>query len=282
MRRALLLASASWLCVALAQPVYAVVATLPTAGLAATSVAVGVVGALGGITGANGGGWLNRIFLGVGGAGLTVLDPPAAAFYGGSITIDYPSNLLAFDHIGWFGNFASDPSAAPPPPVTAEEQAGFYDSNGVVYNLQEGPSGTMQVSVSNHSGVLTISFSSPTGIAAPPAQDFNFMGITFTNVSGHVLDWALDQGGGANFFLDNAASSLTCKPEPSFLQPVGCSANAPIIGYQISVPEPSTWALMLFGFAGVWFARSLAARRRVTPSDPDERLDGRVGAEGFR
>lgn len=259
MRPALLLAGASWLCVASGQPAWAVVGELPTAGLATASIAVGVVGAAGGITGANGGGWLNRILLGVGGTGLTILDPSPGTFFGGSITIDYPSDLLAFDYVGWFGNFASDPSAAPPPPVTSEEQTGFYDFNEVIYNLKEGPSSAMQTSVSDHNGVLTISFTSSTGISAPSSEDFNFMDVAFTNISGHVLDWSLAPANGGNFFSDNALSTFVCKPDPTYLAPTGCSANAPITGYHISIPEPSTWALMLLGFAGLGFARYRSA-----------------------
>jgi PEP-CTERM motif-containing protein len=254
MKGIVILSGSAALCITLAQPAYAAFASLPTFGLAVASVAVGVLGAAGGITGAHGGGAGNRVFVGVGGTALGIFDPLPGTFYSGSLVINYPADLLSVAYIGWFGNFAVDPSVAFPP-ETAEEKTGFYDSNGVVYDLQQAPNPLMTVTTTNIGGVLTVNFVSSAGITSSSADDFNFMDVGFTNISGNTLNWGISNVGEAsNYFLDSAASTLTCIPNAGPLIPVACGGDTLPIYYTVGTPEPSTWAMMLLGFAGLGYA----------------------------
>jgi hypothetical protein len=97
----------SFLC--LSSVSYAAVAEIPTAGLATTSIVVGGAGVVGGIAYSSQP-WWYRGLLGVGGAGLVVVDPPAATYLNGRSVINYPKDLLRFSQVVWFGEFSADPT----------------------------------------------------------------------------------------------------------------------------------------------------------------------------
>lgn len=242
-------------CLGSLRPLYGAIAELPTAGLATASIVVGVLGAADGVTGATGGGWLQRVFVGVTGTGLVVVDPPSGTFYNGQIVMDYPDNLLSLAYVGWFGNFASD-SSLPVPPVTSSEseQLGFYDAPPNTYTWNEPANPALGATVTNSGGVVTVSFNDPGGVAANAAGagDFNFVDMAFTNISGSELSWATV--GSANLFEDNAMTSFTCTPVNGVRG--NCGANAPVVGFAITaVPEPDTLPLLGAGLFALFVCR---------------------------
>ena len=61
----------------------------------------------------------------------------------------------------------------------------------------------------------------------------------------------------------NAGGQAVFLPDPSNLVPAGRSAGFILDGTIAAVPEPSTWAMMTLGFAGVGF---MAYRRKSKPA----------------
>ena len=229
-------------------PLFGAAAGLLSGGLGWASLAVGVLGAGNGITGANGGGAGNRLITGVGGTALGVFDPSPGTFYTGQLVIEYPSDLISVAYVGWYGNFAVDPTV-PIPPVTADEATGFYDSNGVVYQLQQAANTALNATVSKSGGVLTINFNDPAGVLGNSAGHFNFLDVAFTNISGEPLVWStVAAGGSSNFFENNAQSTLTCVPDPSYTVPVSCGGStAPTSFSVIETPEPGAFGATVIG-----------------------------------
>jgi hypothetical protein len=77
---------------------------------------------------------------------------------------------------------------------------------------------------------------------------WNYYSTTFTSSLATLYDFALNfQGGGstaADFVVDNVSI-------------------APVLSIAAAIPEPSTWAMMLFGFASIGF---VAYRRKSRPA----------------
>jgi hypothetical protein len=217
----------------------AAVAELPTAGLATTSLIVGAAGVVGG-------GWFTRLAS----YGLGIVDPPSGTFYSGTIVIDYPENLLAVSGVGWFGNFAVDPTV-PAPPVSTTP---FFDVSSSPYNFNQSPNSGLTVSTTNSGGVLTLSFNAPNGISVDSGTEFNLLAVTFQNISGSDLAWnVVGPHGQANFFDNAAQQTLTCRPDPTFPTPVTCGENTPANRYFVTpVPEPRSLPVLMLALAGCW------------------------------
>ncbi len=217
---------------------FAVTAAVPTAGLAVTSVVVGAAGVLDG-------GWFTRIA----GYAVGLIDPDPGTFYEGKIVITYPEDLLAVRGVGWFGNFAEDPSD-PVPPVVLDPFF-EYDTTTIDDTFLQPPNPALVTSTSDSGGVVTVEFdASPSGVTVESGAHFNLLSIMFQNISGQALEWKLaDAGKPANFFSNPEQQILTCRPDFSFPDPVTCGVDAPPYRYQVSVVPPvptlSQWGMII-------------------------------------
>jgi hypothetical protein len=124
-------------------------------------------------------------------------------------------------------------------------------------------------------GATTFNYLSHTDWFNPPANTYGyFVGLTFGNftlIDGEITAWSLSGmarqvgcGGGPGCATGSMSTSTTSASGDSSDQLgylASLSASGPSGGWtQISpVPEPSTWAMLLIGFAGIGFA---AYRRR--------------------
>ena len=236
---------------AFARPALAAAGAVPTAGLAATSLVVGGAGAV-----LSDSWWVRALGYGVG-----LVDPDPATFYEGKIVIAYPADLLSITSVGWFGNFAANPSLAVPPVVSSP----FFelDPTNTPYNLGQAPAPSLRTSMSTSGGLLTIRFDAPGGISVDQGAHFNLLAFTFQNISGQDLLWrTVGPSGSANFYSDAAQQILTCRPDPNYLTPVTCGNDTEAYRYQVTaVPEPSSMILLGTG-ASVLFLRWRQRPRR--------------------
>lgn len=107
---------------------------------------------------------------------------------------------------------------------------------------------------------LLVSFTSPTGVVGVPST----AGTFFSTIIGSVSD---STAGGIQVDFDNTPHTFASNSGPFTLtvNDVAVSndgVRTPITGYILTaVPEPTTWAMTLLGFAGIGFAM----RRRRRP-----------------
>jgi len=221
------------------RPAFTATAAVPTAGLAATSIAVGGTAILGG-------GWLTKI------AGLVVgvVDPASATFYEGKIVLAYPEELLEVVGVGWFGEFSADPSAPTLPVITSP----FFDfdSASTSYDFLQPANADLDTSVSVSSGVITIDFNSRSGSGITVTDShFNLLSVMYKNISGHNLVWNLATTQPANFFSKPSEQVLICRPDPNS-DLVGCGDDTEAFKYHVSpVPIPAAVWLFCSGLIGL-------------------------------
>lgn len=216
-------------------PTYAVIPGPITGGLSFLSFGVGVLGITGGVAGLppNTAG---RFGVGLGGLAIAVLDPPEATYISGQISLRYPGNFLTVDSIGWFQEFALDPTIAVPPVTTnGFLMPGFYPL--------QAPNPSMNVSVSDSFGQLIVHFDSPTGIVVPSSSEHaNILGVVFKNISESDLEWILDEHGG-NLFQQGSDQYLMCRDADGRIY--RCGSETPAFSYRVMpVPEPATYPLI--------------------------------------
>lgn len=252
------------------QPALGIVAEIPTAAISSVSLGVGALSTAGGIAGLNSG--LTRVFNFFGGLALVAIDPDPATFLSGKIVLNYPDTLLSFQSIGWFGNFAIDPSL----PALPVSSSGFIDTAGALYNVQQAPNPLLHVTTTNANGVLTIEFdASPNGISVDGADHFNLLGITFKNISGQDLEWTLPHSP-ANFFENPSQQFITCIP-PGSGKAMSCGDGVVPPGFEIvPIPEPDTAALLAIGTLAVGAAARRSLRKAHVAGVLDEVQDPRL------
>ncbi len=115
--------------------------------------------------------------------------------------------------------------------------------------------GTATQSTFNTPFTLFVTFTQPAGTSGN--------GTFFSTITGSVNDGI---AGGADIDFDNTPHLFTSAAGPFTLlvrdlSVTNGAVNTPITGTIRAVPEPATWAMMLFGFAGIGFAM----RRRRRP-----------------
>jgi hypothetical protein len=174
-------------------------------------------------------------------------------------------------------------------------------SANVVYDLSLGPTATGTITTDGNTGILhtsdiidfNITVTSPThttGTILGPLSGNNTIlygtystTTAFTATSaGLFFDFSASGVGGLTQYLIFESSSYlclngasgNCNGQPSavriYVSPTGVgnpaigeSGNVEIATVASAVPEPSTWAMMLLGFAGVGF---IAYRRKAKPA----------------
>jgi hypothetical protein len=160
------------------------------------------------------------------------------------------------------------PAAASVFNFTCSSNCTYLDSN----NTQESYTGSFTYDSSPSSGphISSASFNLP-GFTGGDLFSFSF-----ENVSGSTYERIFLANGAADLFritfLDsdlNTGVEASANPTLSFIQ----DANSNVLASSFSgdftiasvsaVPEPSTWAMMLLGFAGVGF---MAYRRKAKPA----------------
>jgi hypothetical protein len=231
-------------------PSRAAVATLPTAGAAVASSTVAVAAIGGGTTViVKTSGW-SAFFGGVlatGGFALGVVDPPSGTFFSGSFTYVYPSSLLGVDELGWMGSFGANPGlpALPVDPLTW--------GSGTSVTLQGSNSALTTTVNTTVPGQVSVSFADAAGFAVPGSSPFNFFGVLFEAQHGFQ---AVDLGTadapppGANFYV--STPGFICTP-PGSTKMFTCGESSTQYFELRSIPEPSTWAMMLISFFGLGY-----------------------------
>ena len=233
------------------KPAFAVTSAVPTAGIAVTSFIVGGAGAV------VGGGWKTRL----GGFLVGVIDPVPATFLEGKIVIEYPEELLAVTGVGWFGNFAEDPSQ-PFPPAFSEP---FFDLDPAtaLYDFMQPPNPVLTTSTSATGGVVTVEFdATPDGIIVDSGENFNLLSIMFQNISNQELLWnQADPPESANFFSISDEQILTCLPDPTVPVPVTCGVDDEPFTYTVTlVPVPESNSTLSFLVLGTFSVTTIIKR----------------------
>ena len=241
-------------------PARAVTTFVPTAGLAASSFVVGAIAATESALDETRSLW-NRRLLGNGGLLLMGIDPDPAVYLEGTSVIRYPSSLLEYAGITWYGPF-SDMSTGDTGPVAgpgAIQGSGFTDQVDVFRS--QGPNSAIEFRVDDSAGVLTVEWAANPGIQAINGTSVNIFGFVFRNTSGTDLSISSlsPDSATANLFQDTAAQSLTCKPSGELI-PRECGyPSEPIrFGVQTDVPGP----VPLLGLAAA-FGYSRKLRKRL-------------------
>jgi PEP-CTERM motif len=158
----------------------------------------------------------NRGFIYSGDA-YTILDPPGSTGSGAPLGINQSGEVV--------GSYIV--SGVPAPPCCSSALAGFLYSNGAYTTLDvPGSSETYDASGINDSG-----------------QIIGYFAIGFANYG---------------YLYSNGVYTILDVPGPSAV-PMAINDSGQIVGFYIGepiypVPEPSTWAMMLIGFAGLGYA----------------------------
>jgi hypothetical protein len=204
-------------------------------------------------------------------SGTVVGSVANAASPGNPLAADFtPTTTITFDGANPLSGFtfAGDGAIVSPPSVTGQHAVPAYDQTNYFSTGFDGSSGTKTTTLSlgatyTNFGLYWGSMDSyntlkfylnnvevgaftGTGVSPSANQDwFNNQSNQYVNFSGD-FDTVKFITGSPAFEIDNIALKLG-----------GQNANGPG-----AVPEPSTWAMLLLGFAGVGF---MAHRRRSQP-----------------
>jgi hypothetical protein len=163
----------------------------------------------------------------------------------------------------------SAPAAASVFNYSCSSNCTYVDSN----NIQE-----------SYTGSLTFDSSPPAGVAHISSATFNLpefssdgpFSFSFENVTGSTYERIFLENAAADtfritFFMSDLKAGVEASTNPvlSFIQDANSNLlGGPVYGdFTISsvsaVPEPSTWAMLLLGFAGIGF---MACRRKSQPA----------------
>jgi hypothetical protein len=150
--------------------------------------------------------------------------------FGGTVVV--PNNVL------WMHPGAAPPSVDSIVQWTAPT-SGSYHVSGLFEQLDITGSGDGVKAIVNNNG--TIEYSQTVGPTPPyPGPQYTFS-YTTSLLAGQIISFGVNDGGHGNFYYDSTGFNATIS----------------------SVPEPSTWAMMILGFAGVGF---MGYRRKSKPA----------------
>jgi hypothetical protein len=139
-------------------------------------------------------------------------------------------------------------------PANVNSQAtGVNDSGWVVGFYQ--PTSTTFTGFLDNSGVIsTITFPGSVSTQALGVNDLGEIVGDYTLSDGNMFGF-LDKGGVFSTIDPFGSTAVTANGINDLGQVVGfyTDANGNTIGFETTIPEPSTWAMMLLGFAGLGF-----------------------------
>ena len=173
---------------------------------------------------------------------VVIIDPPAFSDIG--LTLDYNPALFEFVGSGTLCDFgvggdcpAVDPTQGTISPIPT------------VPSLTLGsalPGSTLSVTDSGTAVTVNYDLSMATN---PPADmtDANFFGLVFEPKFGLENSVTIQSNPGT---YDLTFSNVSC----TLTSGANCGTDTPTYGISFTVPEPSTWAMMLLGFAGLGYA----------------------------
>ena len=152
--------------------------------------------------------------------------------------------------------------------VTPVDGVAVFDMTAA--ELEGGPADNYNITFTNETSATTIIINVTGNFAEPSGENFN--GDTYLNE--HVI-WNFENATSASFkfwhgaVLAGDATVSNTSPIEGFLYAkdfngTGELHDFPFQGAISSVPEPSTWAMMALGFAGLGFA-GLRRRKRPAP-----------------
>jgi PEP-CTERM motif len=112
--------------------------------------------------------------------------------------------------------------------------------------------------------------------SSPPIAEFDGDGINtslYLNIPNNAMDTS--GYGGPNAFFTNIATNLESLTV-NFITPIAANGGSDIFSLEsaatlsnivvVGTPEPSTWAMMLLGFAGLGFVGYRKSRTKTTPA----------------
>ena len=148
-------------------------------------------------------------------------------------------------------------------PANDNSQAtGVNDSGWVVGFYQEGPnsSPTFTAFVDKSGVITTFEAPSATSTQALGVNDLGEIVGDYTLANGDMFGF-VDRGGSFITLDPFGSTAVTANGINDLGQVVGFyTANGNTIGFETTIPEPSTWAMMFLGFAGLGFLGYRKAR----------------------
>jgi hypothetical protein len=133
---------------------------------------------------------------------------------------------------------------------------GFYQPTSTTFNGFVDESGVISA--------ITAPFAGTTSTQALGVNDLGEIVGDYTLANGNMFGF-LDRGGVFTTLDPFGSTSVTANGINDLGQVVGfyADANGNTIGFETTIPEPSTWAMMLAGFAGLGFLGYRKARQRT-------------------
>jgi hypothetical protein len=133
---------------------------------------------------------------------------------------------------------------------------GFYQPTSTTFNGFLDESGVISA--------ITAPFAGTTSTQALGVNDLGWIVGDYTLADGDMFGF-LDRGGVFTTIDPFGSTAVTANGINDLGQVVGfyTDANGNTIGFETTIPEPSTWAMMLLGFAGIGFLGYRKARMRT-------------------
>jgi hypothetical protein len=181
-------------------------------------------------------------------------------------------SYLALDNVGIFGSSQNDPSFRRAQTFTVGLTGTLTEIDVAVSSAHRGTSATLNLLATSGGTPTSILLTSPTVNTAPLVGDFMVFLFSQAVTAGEVLAFELvssaafqiempgsspgTYSGGSDYFLNTVVNNFTADNlDAGFQTFVDTNISA--------VPEPSTWAMMILGFAGIGF---MTYRRKSKPA----------------